>query len=82
MSSEPDDDFSGSGDVKYHLGLSHTKSTASGKPVQWHALVHNEAPTGRAARRMMRATFTAVQHASATTNHTMVLLAGAYFAGG
>jgi len=28
-----DDDFSGSGDVKYHLGLSHTKSTASGKPV-------------------------------------------------
>jgi len=29
----PDDDFSGSGDVKYHLGMSHTRSTASGKQV-------------------------------------------------
>ena len=30
----PDDDFSGSGDVKYHLGMSYTRQTVSGKPVQ------------------------------------------------
>jgi len=27
----PDDDFSGSGDVKYHLGMSYTRQTVSGK---------------------------------------------------
>jgi len=32
-SPSPDDDFSGSGDVKYHLGMSHTRTTASGKKV-------------------------------------------------
>ena len=29
----PDEDFSGSGDVKYHLGMSYTRPTHSGKQV-------------------------------------------------
>jgi len=31
--SDESNDWSGSGDVKYHLGMSHTRPTASGKPV-------------------------------------------------
>ena len=32
-SPDPDDDFSGSGDVKYHLGMSYSRPTHSGKAV-------------------------------------------------